>query len=193
MAEIIHNSGPFAYPLGLCSFLAVVVIIERLIALRKSQILSNQDQVLFSDLDLNEIPIKLDSVVGVIYHFSKTVDASADTIRAKVQVEVTKMERGLFILDIVTAVAPLLGLLGTVSGLVQVFSNFGPESGIPDTGSLVKGIALALSTTVIGLSIAIPAVVGSSFLNRKIDSHASTLENWGEFLIQQKKSSTLCN
>ena len=79
------------------------------------------------------------------------------------------MERGLFLLDIVVTAAPLIGLLGTVTGLIQVFANVSPDTGMPDPDIFVRGIALALTTTMLGLSIAIPALVGNSYLNRRID------------------------
>jgi biopolymer transport protein ExbB len=89
--------------------------------------------------------------------------------------EVIGMERGLFILDIVIAVAPMLGLLGTSIGLVQVFSHVAPETGLPDSHAFASGVALPLATTVVGLSIAIPAVIFSAYLNRRIDSLAASL------------------
>lgn len=85
------------------------------------------------------------------------------------------MERGLFLLDTVVGAAPLLGLLGTVTGLVHVFSNVNPDTGIPEGATFVSGVALALNTTVMGLAVAIPSLVASQFLYRKIDAYTAQL------------------
>ena len=90
----------------------------------------------------------------------------------------------MFILDIVISAAPLLGLLGTVAGLVGVFAS---GDGIPTPESISKGVGLALSTTIIGLSIAIPAIIGSAYLNRKIDKLAARLNVCIERLLNIKK------
>lgn len=185
MNELLNNAGPFLYPLAACSFLAVVIVVERLIALRKQNIIATDEEL---QMEEDRIPVTVKdsaSIAGTIHsRISQIKLAKAENIRSGIQVEVSKLERGLFVLDVVVAVAPLIGLLGTVSGLIQVFGNFGPENGLPDTNILVEGIALALSTTVLGLSIAIPAVIGSSYLNRKVDHLATLLDHWGEYLIK---------
>ena len=89
----------------------------------------------------------------------------------------------MFVLDIVISAAPLLGLLGTVAGLVSGFSS---NDGTPNPESISKGVALALSTTMLGLSIAIPAIIGSSFLNRKIDKLSARLNVCVERLLNIK-------
>jgi biopolymer transport protein ExbB len=78
----------------------------------------------------------------------------------------------------------LLGLLGTVAGLVGVFST---SEGIPSPEVISKGVGLALSTTILGLTIAIPAIIGSSFLNRKIDKLAARINVCVERLLNIKK------
>jgi biopolymer transport protein ExbB len=63
-----------------------------------------------------------------------------------------------------------------VTGLLQVFSQISPDTGLPDPVVFTKGVALALSATVIGLAIAIPSLVGSGYLSRKVDNYAAELE-----------------
>ena len=106
----------------------------------------------------------------------KDNDPDEEGLKAFARLQVNEMERGLFVLEIVIAAAPLIGLLGTVTGLVGVFSGFSETTGMPDPGAFVKGIALALSTTVLGLSIAIPALVGNALLMRRVESLAAKLE-----------------
>jgi biopolymer transport protein ExbB len=89
---------------------------------------------------------------------------------------VNRMERGIPYLDVIYAAAPLIGLTGTVAGLLQVFSQISPETGLPDPVAFTKGVALALSATIIGLTIAIPSLVGSGFLQRKVENYAAKLD-----------------
>jgi biopolymer transport protein ExbB len=87
------------------------------------------------------------------------------------------MERGISYLDVIYAAAPLIGLSGTVTGLLQVFSQISPDTGLPDPVAFTTGVALALSATVIGLSIAIPALVGSGYLQRKVENYAVQMDS----------------
>ena len=108
--------------------------------------------------------------------------------KAFAQLEMTRLERGMFMLDIIISAAPLLGLLGTVAGLVTVFAT---DDSIPSPETISKGVGLALSTTIMGLSIAIPAIVGNSYLNRRIDKLCARLNVCVESLIDiQAKSAS---
>lgn len=94
--------------------------------------------------------------------------ASAET---RAREEVTKLQAGLTTLEVIITIAPLLGLLGTVSGLVTVFSGLGPEGGggqAPSGSSIARGIAEALNTTIAGLVVAVPAVIAHGYFQRRI-------------------------
>jgi biopolymer transport protein ExbB len=188
MMDLIQGSGIFVYPLGLCSFLAVFIIIERLIALRAARTLP---EYLATQLIEGKIPEHSDpvSVAGRIIWFFQHKDCDADQLKAFARLQITGMERGLFILEIVISAAPLLGLLGTVTGLVHVFAQISPDSGLPDTKGFVEGVALALTTTILGLGIAIPSLIFNSFLNRRIDTLAARIHVGVERLISLKKKS----
>jgi biopolymer transport protein ExbB len=174
MWNLIEGAGIFAYPLILCSVLGVFIIFERLFALRDARVIP---QDIMDDFLEGRLPAEADesSVVGRILSFFRERKPDAEQLKAFARLEVVKMERGLFILDIVVAAAPLLGLLGTVTGLVKVFARIDPESGMPDPGAFVEGVAMALTTTMLGLAIAIPALVFNSYLNRRIDSLAAQI------------------
>jgi biopolymer transport protein ExbB len=86
------------------------------------------------------------------------------------------MERGLPYLDIIYAAAPLIGLTGTVWSLLRVFSAISSETGLPDPVQFTSGVALALSATLLGLTIAIPALVGGGYLQRRVESSAAQLD-----------------
>ena len=181
MINLIEGAGIFIWPLGLCSFFAVFIIVERLIGLRPSAVMPKE---LVDSLIGGKIPDQIDdSVGGRILQFYLRNRPDADQLKAFVQLEITHMERGLFILEIVVSAAPLIGLLGTVTGLVKVFAGVTPELGLPDPGSFVEGIALALTTTMLGLSIAIPALVGNHYLIRRIDTLVARLNIGTERLL----------
>ena len=182
MIQIIEGSGIFIYPLGLCSLLGIFVIFERGISLRIDNILPKSlvDKVIAGQID---DPPEKESVLGRILEFFNHRSQDADKIRAFTNLEVNRMERGLVILEIVTGAAPLLGLLGTVTGLVQVFANMSFETGIPEQTAFISGVALALTTTMIGLSVAIPSLVAYNIYQRRIDTYTVQLDAMIERLL----------
>ena len=195
MKDLIEACGVFIYPLGLCSVFALYIIIERLISLRTGRVIPVHIQ---NDIiEKNTLPPgEVASVAGRILLFHEQRHPDADQIKAFGKMEVIGMERGLFILDIVIAAAPLMGLLGTVTGLVRVFSQVSPETGVPEPQAFVTGVSLALATTVLGLAIAIPAIVFNSFINRRIETLASRLNVLVERVVtidqkRQEKASGL--
>lgn len=174
--NLLEGAGIFIYPLSLCSFLAVFIMLERWFALRRSSVFPCY---IDDSLNMNELervePDDL-SVAGRVMLFSVENGADSSSIKAFARFEIAKMERGLFLLDIIVAAAPLIGLLGTVVGLIKVFSTITPGTGLPDPSSFVQGISLALTTTMLGLLIAIPAIAGNSYLSRRIEIFAAKLD-----------------
>jgi biopolymer transport protein ExbB len=106
-----------------------------------------------------------------------------DAVQAAARREVVRLEQGLFILEIMVGISPLLGLLGAVSGLVKVFGAFGDAAGQSDPHTIAAGISEALSTTVVGLAIAIPCLVAYSCFVRKVETIASELESLVSLLL----------
>lgn len=186
MQEILTNAGIFAWPLGLCSLLATVIVIERLFSLRRSRIMPSRYIEAFTQGSLPDVGDSY-SVAGKILTFFHRGDLDAEQLKAFTRLQVTRMERGLFILEIVVSAAPLLGLLGTVTGLVQVFSQISPETGLPDPAAFVEGVSMALTTTILGLSIAIPSLAFNSYLNRRVDTYEAQLEVGVERLVASLK------
>ena len=99
-------------------------------------------------------------------------DASR-AVEARAREEVVELESGVAMLEVVITIAPLLGLLGTVSGLVNVFSNLGDTA---DHSAIAFGIAEALNTTIAGLAIAVPTVVAHSYFMKKIEKMGVRME-----------------
>ncbi len=181
MKFLIEGAGVFIYPLGLCSFLALFIIIERLISLRDSKVIPRDVANALIEGRVDDLTPNLGTTAGRIISFYKNSSPDAEALKAFVQLEITRLERGMFWLDIVISAAPLLGLLGTVAGLVTVFAA--PESGLPSPEAISRGVGLALSTTVMGLSIAIPAIVGNSYIHRRIEKLCARLNISVERLI----------
>lgn len=172
--EVFKGAGLLIYPLGICSAAAVFIMCERAYALRKAAIMP-QDLV---DAVVAGKPLMggKHTVLARIVDFAEQHQNDEGAVKAFARLEINRMERGVPYLDVIYAAAPLIGLTGTVSGLLQVFSQISPDTGLPDPVAFTKGVALALSATVIGLCIAIPSLVGSGYLQRKIENYAAQLD-----------------
>lgn len=167
--NLITNVGIFIYPLTFCSLLAVFITTERLISLRAAKVI-RQDMVdLFIRGNLDKIESETSSLMGRIVSFYRKQKPGSEALIAFARMEVSQMERGLFLLEAVIGAAPLLGLLGTVTGLTQVFGNFFAESGLTNPDAFTSGIAMALNTTIIGLAVAIPSLVAHAYITRRIE------------------------
>ncbi|MGB6220001.1 MotA/TolQ/ExbB proton channel family protein [Haloferula sp.] len=97
----------------------------------------------------------------------------AEAVQATARQEIVHLQAGMTVIDVVIAVAPLLGLLGTASGLVVVFSGLEAEA---DRVTIALGIGRALKTTIVGLAIAVPAIIAHGYFQRRIDMLAARLE-----------------
>ena len=111
----------------------------------------------------------------VVSRRDRSTQKIRDAVQAKAHEEIVKLHAGIQTLDVVIVVSPLLGLLGTASGITTVFDGL---SSLDDVkmNIMAAGVAEALSTTIAGLAVAVPAVIGHSFFNRKIETYASQLE-----------------
>jgi biopolymer transport protein ExbB len=182
--DLLTNTGIFLYPLALCSFIAVFITVERLIALRNSSVIPQRLVDAFVEGDLDEVEADLESVTGRIICFYRDRQPDPDGLNAFARLEVSRLERGLFLLEVVIGAAPLLGLLGTVTGLTKVFGNFFAESGLADPSAFIGGIALALNTTILGLVVAIPALAAHAYLLRRVELLAARISVGVECLTE---------
>lgn len=187
MNNVFAGAGWFLLPLGLCLVLAVYVMIERLLALRSSRVLPGSIIQAFLSGKVERIDVggaQGKSVAGRIINFYRISRPEPDSLKAFSMLEIARLERGMFLIDVVVAAAPLIGLLGTVTGLIHVFGGIDVGSGgLPESNVLTQGIALALSTTMLGLIIAVPALLASGYLYRRVDILAAQLNVGVERLI----------
>jgi len=100
---------------------------------------------------------------------------NVDALQTAARNEIVRLERGLVVLEIIVGIAPLLGLVGTIAGMMTVFSDVG-QTGLNDAAKLAAGIALILRATLMGLLIAIPALVAWSYFSKKVEVIAVEME-----------------
>ncbi len=102
-------------------------------------------------------------------------------INAKISKEVHFFEKNLFILSIIVTLAPFLGLLGTVWGILVTFSNMSLQT--IGNANLLSGLSMALGTTVVGLIVAIPALIAHSFLKNNLRDYLKEMESFSQKLL----------
>lgn len=189
LIDIFRAGGPVMWPLALCSLVALAIIIERAIYLRGSQILLPTVVERVTGLAeggradraievCREQPGMFANIVlaGLLAAFrgaDKT--AAKEAVEDAGRHETVRLHRYLGTLGTIVGVSPLLGLLGTVTGMINVFHTIA-RSGTGQAAQLSGGIAEALITTATGLLIAIPSLVAYNYFNEKAGSIVSDLE-----------------
>ena len=110
---------------------------------------------------------------------------AVDAIQTRARQEITHLERGLVVLEIIVGIAPLLGLVGTILGMMTAFGNVG-QAGQIDPTELAKGISLILRATLFGLLIAIPSLIFWSYYTKKVESVAVEMESLCDEFLQRQ-------
>ncbi|GAB5562075.1 MAG: MotA/TolQ/ExbB proton channel family protein [Synoicihabitans sp.] len=174
LIDVVAGADILIYPLGLCSFVMVFILCERSYALRRSAIMP--PDMVQAIVNGEQVTGGSHSVLARIVEFSRKHQGDEEAVKAFARLELNRMERGLPYLDIIYAAAPLIGLTGTVWSLLRVFSSISGETGLPDPVAFTSGVALALSATLLGLTIAIPALVGGGYLQRRVENYAAQLD-----------------
>jgi biopolymer transport protein ExbB len=182
------KGGLFMWPLLICSLFAVTTMILRGFALQRRNVLP---LVIESEIERLVPGGSADRLARIAQHDSSSLarivrvalqhlrgprGENIEAVETRARHEMVVLERGLIVLEIITGIAPLLGLIGAVSGLVHVFSHLGLSTGAADTKAIALGIAEALNATVFGLSIAVPALVAFSYFSRKIEVMSVEME-----------------
>lgn len=114
-------------------------------------------------------------LVLAVERLSWPKEENVDALQTRARHEIVKLERGLVVLEIIVGIAPLLGLVGTILGMMTTFENVG-QMGLNDASRLASGIALILKATLIGLLIAIPALISWSYYTKKVEMLAVEME-----------------
>jgi len=111
---------------------------------------------------------------------------NVDAIQTRARHEMTRLERGLVVLEIIVGIAPLIGLVGTIAGMMTLFGGIGKQGALPDAAVLANGIALILNATLMGLLIAIPSLIFWSYYNKKVETIAVEMETLCEEFIRRQ-------
>jgi biopolymer transport protein ExbB len=196
MWDFFRAGGVFMIPLVLTSIVGVAFIIERGLALRWEKVIPPRVQEAADNCTPDRLPelrlICQDEpstfsrlLLVAQDHLPRPRDEAVDAIQTHARREILQLERGLIILEIVVGVAPLMGLVGAIHGLIRLFANLG-QVGLADNAQLAKGISEALNTTLTGLLIAIPALIAWSYYNKKVETLAVEMETLcDQFLRRQ--------
>lgn len=118
-------------------------------------------------------------------HLDQPKADNADAVQTQARHEVMRLERGLVVLEIIVGIAPLLGLVGTIAGMMDVFGDLG-QTGLNDAAKLAGGISLILRATLFGLLIAIPALISWSYFNKKVESLTVEMERLCEEFVRRQ-------
>lgn len=182
------SSSIFMLPLMVCSLVTVTLIIERGIVLRRRLVLPPDLFHAIFEFRVGDDPERLVQAVGdgrsplgrltrtCLEHLPWTKAENVEALQTQARLEINRLERGLVVLEILTGVAPMLGLLGTVGGLITIFSGGDQGTFVGNVPLLARGISEALFTTVFGLTVAIPALIGYTYYTRKIENMAIEME-----------------
>jgi biopolymer transport protein ExbB len=191
----------FIVILVITSIVGLTFIIERGLALRWRKVIppavesaaeacatSKDVPMLVQICEQNPSPISR-LLLAAHEHLQWPREENVDALQIRARHEVVRLERGLVILEIVVGIAPLLGLVGTIYGLILLFGDLG-RSGLADNNTLAKGIALALNATLLGLLTAIPSLIAWSYYNKKVETIAVEMETiCDEFVRRQYRDS----
>jgi biopolymer transport protein ExbB len=187
MVEYFIKGGPVMYPLLACSVLALTVVIDRAIFWIREDLYRNQNLVddvleLCRKGDWDSVRERVrgckDYVIRILvngvlhreYSMTKAMESATGD-------EIKRMRRFLGVLDTMITIAPLLGILGTVTGIITAFEHI-QVTGMEQPQEVTAGIAQALITTAAGLFIAIPSLILYNHFNTRVGNAALTIEKY---------------
>jgi biopolymer transport protein ExbB len=196
MWALFQQGGPVMWPLAVLSVLTVAVIIEKILGLRNSKVIQGE---IVSCIESIRTPADIPLAMKICERFDTPFanivraglaeankpmliirQAMEDTGRR----EVKRLERYMVVLETAAAAGPLLGLLGTVIGMIEVFSVIS-VAGVGQAGMLSGGIAQALIATVFGLIIAVPALILFNFMDARIEAMVMRIDEYSHVLLKR--------
>ncbi|MDR0533405.1 MAG: MotA/TolQ/ExbB proton channel family protein [Verrucomicrobiales bacterium] len=189
--KFFKDGGWAMIPLSITSLVALAFILERGVALRRSKVIP---RYLYETLLNYRIGQPLEHIASMVAAGDSTMarlvriclehtpwskSENAEAVQVRARAEIVQLERGLVLLEIIVGIAPLLGLMGTVSGMIAIFTDVG-HTGLGQQSSsmlMAKGISEALVATVSGLAIAIPALIMHGYYSKKVETLAVEMES----------------
>lgn len=197
MLDLFLRGGLTMYPLLLCSVIALAIVLERLWYFM-FQIREDGDEVYEATLvalqqgrpleAMQALRRKKGPVVAVlsaaVSHSTEAPAIVEDAVARAGREAVFHMERGLPMLDAIVTMAPLLGLLGTVTGIIKTFNVIGNLAGVTTPADMGPGIAEALFTTAFGLMIAVPSMAFYAYFSHQVDKRVLVMNNRASELLK---------
>jgi len=194
MVQSWEDAGDMRWPLGACVVVGIIVIIWKLIDIfRKSsatrKVLRAVDGLLAQHQIKEALELTRESdspAANILYAGLERQDEGTDRVMKAIEnqglIELSKLESGLVILATLTNVAPLLGFLGTVMGMIAAFQAI-ELAGEVDATTVASGIKIALTTTAAGLAIAIPVSIAHNYFVSRIDHLVIDMEESAQKMI----------
>jgi biopolymer transport protein ExbB len=178
----------FLLALIVTSIIAVAFLIERGIALRWDKVIPPQVAEAIQTYDASRDLARMQAICDhhpspisrlllfTMEHLDWPKNETVEVLQTRAKHEITRLERGLVVLEIIVGIAPLMGLVGTIYGLILLFGSMDMASAAT-TNQFSNGISLALRATLLGLCIAIPSLIGWSYYSRKVETLSVEMES----------------
>ena len=183
--------------LGLTSVVALTFIIERGLVLRWNKVVppeiekavetcqtAEDVETLRRACETNSSPLGR-LLLRSVNHLNWPKEENVDALQTQARHEIVRLERGLVVLEIIVGIAPLLGLVGTIAGMMTLFGDIG-QSGLNDATKLASGIGLILRATLAGLLIAIPSLIAWSYYSKKVEMLAVEMETVCDEFVRRR-------
>ena len=207
LLDVMRDGGPLMYPIGLCSFVLFVFVFERFIALRRGRVIPRPfvkrilEQLKEGQLDREKaLQLCEDNRSPVAVVFAAAVKKWG---RTSVEVEqaildsgermTNQLRRHLRLFSGISQVSPLLGLLGTVVGMISSFNAISGADAMGQRELLAGGIAQALLTTAAGMFVAIPALMAYLYFVGRVDGLITEIDSLGQQLVELISADGLAN
>lgn len=194
--QIIASGGILMFPIAACSIVALAIAIERFYSLRRATINTrdfmdgmrtvlrqNRVQEAIEICDETEGPIARIMKAGILKH-NRGKEDIREAIEDAGHLEIPRLERYLSALATCANIAPLLGLLGTVAGMIKAFAQIQYKQGQVNPSDLAEGISNALVTTAAGLTVAIPALVAYNYFITRVENLVVEMEISSSELVE---------
>ena len=189
MIDYLTAGGWFMLPLLICSVLLISIVIERIWFLQKRLVSpegllrtfinhSKDQSITIQQQDSYVESSSLGELLVTAYRFK---DKPRNIVEDKVEESSSnvrmRLERNLNMLGIIASISPLLGLLGTVVGMITVFANINLVDGSSNSDLLASGISEALITTAFGLLVAVPGLIFYKYFSARVNLHMLNMQN----------------
>ena len=198
LLELINKGGPIVYIIGVLSVIAIAVAVERFVGLRRSRIIPPNfmrglgeafgpegNDMAAAERYCERTPSPVSNVVRAgVQKLGRRLEVVEKAVEDAAAREADRMRRGLDTLAMVGSISPLLGLLGTIYGMISAF-RAAAEHGLGRAEVLATGIYLALVTTAAGLTVAVPTVLLYHFLAGRIERLTEEIERVGNEFLEQ--------